>query len=110
VRFERVAGIVHRAQPAATLAALAEELSTMDPFALAALQTLAALAASLAVGLAAIEPDANAETLFAVANLEEDWQAEQWGWDADAETTRALRLAAFTAAARFAALARRQDG
>ena len=106
VRFERIAGIVHRAQPSATLAAIAGELRAMDAFALAALQTLAGLAASLVIGLAALEPDADPAALFAAANLEEDWQAEQWGWDAEAETARALRLAAFAAAASFAALAR----
>ena len=104
VRFERVAGIVHRAQPEATLAALQAQLQALDAFTLAALQTLASLAASLVVGLAALEPGADAEALFAAANLEEDWQAELWGWDHEAEARRARRLAEFVAAARFAGL------
>jgi chaperone required for assembly of F1-ATPase len=107
VRFERVAGILHRPQPAETLAAFGSHLETLDPFALAALQTLASLAASLTIGLAALDPEADAEALFAASNLEEDWQAEQWGWDAQAEATRARKLATFLAAARFAELARR---
>lgn len=106
VRFERVAGIVHRPQPAATIAALRARLGTLDPFALAALQTLASLAASLVIGLAAMQPGADGEALFAASNLEEDWQAEQWGWDHEAEVTRARKLATFVAATRFAALAR----
>ena len=106
VRFERVVGILHRAQPAETLATLRAHLATLDPFALAALQTLASIAASLVIGLAALEPGADSETLFAASNLEEDWQAEQWGWDWQAEETRARKLATFTAAARFAVLAR----
>lgn len=105
-RFERVAGIVHRPQPPATLAALRAGLETLDPFALAALQTLASLAASLVIGLAALEPGADDQALFAASNLEEDWQAEQWGWEYTAEEGRARRLATFLAAARFAALAR----
>jgi chaperone required for assembly of F1-ATPase len=106
VHFERAVGIVHRPQPAETLAALRARLETLDPFALAALQTLASLAASLVIGLAALEPGADGEALFAASNLEEDWQAEQWGWDWQAEAGRARRLATFTAAARFATLAR----
>ena len=106
VRFERVVGILHRAQPAETLAALRAHLETLDPFALAALQTLASIAASLTIGLAALEPGADAATLFTASNLEEDWQAEQWGWDWQAEGTRARKLATFVQAARFAVLAR----
>ena len=106
VRFERVVGILHRPQPAATLAAFRVHLESLDPFALAALQTLASLAASLTIGLAALEPDADSETLFAASNLEEDWQAEQWGWDYEAEATRKRKLATFVQAARFAVLAR----
>lgn len=106
VRFERIAGIIHRAQPHATLAALRAALESHDPFALAALQTLTSLAASLVVALAALEPQADAETLWAAANLEEDWQAEQWGEDAEAQALRARRLGEFTAAMRFARLAR----
>jgi len=106
VRFERIAGIIHRAQPKATLAALRAALESRDPFALAALQTLTSLAASLVVALAALEPEADAQTLWAAANLEEDWQAEQWGEDAEAQALRARRLREFSAAMRFAGLAR----
>ena len=106
VKFERVVGILHRPQPAATLAVFGSHLEILDPFALAALQTLASIAASLTIGLAALEPGADAEVLFAASNLEEDWQAEQWGWDYQAEETRARKLATFVQAARFAVLAR----
>lgn len=106
VRFERVAGIVHRAQPAGTLARLREHLEALDPFTLAALATLASLAASLTIALAALEPGADVEALWSAANLEEDWQAEQWGADTEAQALRARRFAQFESAARFAALAR----
>ena len=106
VRFERIAGIIHRAQPKATLAALRGTMEAHDPFTLAALQTLASLAASLVIALAALDAGAEAEVLWAAANLEEDWQAEQWGIDTEAQALRARRLAEFTAAMRFAGLAR----
>ena len=106
VHFERVSGIIHRPQPAATLKRLETLLSGQDAFALAAIRTLASLAASLVVALAAIAPQADAPALWDAANLEEDWQAELWGKDAEAEARRANRLASFLAAVRFAALVR----
>lgn len=102
VRFERVSGVGHRAQPPATLAALRAALEARDDFTLAALTTLASLAASLVTGLATLEPDANVDALFAASNAEEDWQATQWGWEEEAERVRSLRLAAFRLAAAFA--------
>lgn len=106
IRFERVSGIVHRPQPAETLARLERVVAAHGPFALAALQTLTSLAASLVVGLAALEPGAEPQALWDAANLEEDWQAELWGKDAEAEARRARRLRDFTAAMRFAELTR----
>jgi chaperone required for assembly of F1-ATPase len=106
IHFVRIGGIIHHPQPEATLARLTAVLAAQDAFTLAALQTLTSLAASLVLGLAALEPDADAGALWDAANLEEDWQAELWGKDAEALAHRARRLAAFKAAARFAALAR----
>ena len=106
VQFSRISGVIHRPQSAATLAQLERALAGHDHFTLAALTTLSALAASLTVALAALEPGANAETLWNAANLEEDWQANLWGSDAEAVQLRARRLAAFGAAQRFAQLVR----
>jgi len=105
VRFTRVAGVIHRPQPGEALVRLRAELETLDAFALAALRNTASLAASLTIGLAAIEPGADVDALWDAANLEEDWQAELWGKDAQAMDLRARRHAAFAAAARFARLA-----
>ena len=108
VRFERISGIIHRPQPSATLAAVRALLAAQDAFALAALNTLTTLAASLTIALTALENGADAESLWAIANLEEDWQAELWGQDWMAQERRANRLVVFGAAMRFAALARAQ--
>ena len=113
VHFERISGVIHRPQPPATLARMARALEAQDMFALAALHTLASLAASLVVALAAIAPNgigaADADMLWNAANLEEDWQAELWGKDAEAEALRARRLAEFAAAMHFAELAREAE-
>ncbi|MEL0251365.1 MAG: ATP12 family protein [Novosphingobium sp.] len=105
VQFLRVTGIIHKPQPVETLAALRDELEVLDAFQLAALRNTTSLAASLVLGLAALRPGADLEALWDAANLEEDWQAELWGKDAEAMERREKRSAAFAAAARFAGLA-----
>lgn len=106
VHFNRVSGIIHRPQPSETLKRLENVLAAHDAFTLAALNTLASLAASLTVALSAIEPQADIAALWDAAELEGDWQVEQWGEDFEAQARRERRLAAFAAAARFAELAR----
>jgi len=103
--FARIGGIMHQAQPAETLARLEELLGGLDAFALAALRNLAGLAASLVIGLSALD-GVSAEELWTAANLEEDWQAKRWGRDAEAEARREARRRVFVAAAQFAELAR----
>lgn len=110
IALPRVAGVGFAALESDTTKRLMAEVAAKDDFALAALQNLASLAASLVVGLAALDPDADEDALFAAANLEEDWQAQLWGWDSDALTRRTLRAAAFSLARRFALLANDADG
>lgn len=104
LRFVRTTGVLHAPQPAATAERLRAIVAAMSPLRLAAVQNLSALAASLVVALAALEPGADIDALFAAANLEEDWQAVQWGWDSDALARRDRRLAGFALAARLAQL------
>ena len=110
VHFERISGVIHRPQPPATLARMAVVLAAQPDFTLAALNTLASLAASLVIGLAAITPVADAASLWNAAELELDWQAEQWGKDAEAEALRARRFGVFAAAVRFAGLVHQSKG
>ena len=106
VQFTRVSGIVHKPQPPETLARLRDDLIQRDPFTLAALRMTASLSASLTIGMLALQPDADVSSLWDAASLEEEWQAELWGRDWEAEERRAGRAKAFMLAARFAALVR----
>lgn len=106
VQFVRISGVMHKPQPDATMVRLRRELEGLDAFSLAALRNTAGLAASLVIGLAALDPTADIDALWDAANLEEDWQVELWGKDYEAVELRALRAKAFAAAARFAGLAR----
>jgi chaperone required for assembly of F1-ATPase len=106
LRFERISGIIHRPQPAETLARMEDIVAGKDAFTLAALMNLSSLAASLVIALLALEAEADLDALWDAASLEETWQADLWGRDREAEERREKRRAGFMAAARFAALAR----
>ena len=106
VRMERVSGIMHRPLKPETVDRLRARLTALDPFQLASLETLTGLAASLCIGLAALESEADGDALWNASNLEENWQAERWGEDAEAAERRAHRREAFLAAMDFANAAR----
>lgn len=100
----RASGIIHKPQDPETLAALQQKLAALDPFTLASVQTMTSLAASLIVGLSALETaqQADALELWRAACLEEEWQADLWGRDHEAEERRAQREAGFLTAWEFA--------
>jgi chaperone required for assembly of F1-ATPase len=104
VAFVRVEGVMHAPQPAATLAAFAEEVARRDAFALVALHDLTALSGSLLLGLAVSEGELAAEDAWARSRIDEDFQTEQWGEDAEAAAVAAAKRGEFLAAARLDAL------
>ena len=103
VHFETVAGIVHRAQPAATLARLGDAVAALDAFRLAGLSPVVTITGSLVLALALIERAGDTETLWNAAHVDEDWQADLWGEDTLATQARANKRREFDAAAAFLA-------
>lgn len=99
-------GVMHAPQPPEALARLTAAVEARDAFRLTALHELTALAGSLVLGLAAEEGAADAWALWRASRVDEDWQAEQWGEDAEAADAAARKAADFAAAARLAALLR----
>jgi chaperone required for assembly of F1-ATPase len=107
IALVRISGVLHRPQPPAALAALRERLLSLDPFVLAGAEAMAKLAASLVTALAALDArEEDALALWQAACLEEEWQADLWGRDWEAEERRARREADFLRACAFARLAR----
>ncbi|MFL6857259.1 MAG: ATP12 family chaperone protein [Allosphingosinicella sp.] len=104
VALETTSGILHRAQPAETVARLADEVAARDPFRLAALSPLVTISGSLIVALALAEGEIGLEQAWAAANLDEIWQAEQWGEDPLAAAAIESRRREFDAAYRFLTL------
>lgn len=94
-------GVVHVAQPQASLDQIEKRLQGFDAFGLAALHVMTQLTGSallaLALGLGQLTP----EEAWAAAHVDEDWQIGQWGEDADAAARCAYRKRDFDAAARM---------
>jgi chaperone required for assembly of F1-ATPase len=104
VSFAVTAGIVHTPQPDETVARLAAATGTRDAFELAGLSPLVTVSGSLIIALALAEGAISLDAAWAAATLDEQWQAEHWGEDADATKALAGRRADFAAAARFLSL------
>jgi len=100
-------GIVHVAQPEASLTRIRGEMEGLDPFSLAALHVMTALTGSALLALAVLKGRLSPEEAWEAAHVDEDFQISQWGEDAEAATRRENRWRDFAAAARALALARK---
>jgi chaperone required for assembly of F1-ATPase len=106
IQFVLTTGIIHVAQPPATVAALRGAVAALDAWRLAALSPLVTMGGSLVVALAVEAAELDAGEGWAAVTLEELFQEERWGADADAVKARALKEQEWLAAARFAELLR----
>lgn len=106
VAFAVTQGIIPVPQPDETLARLEAAVVALDPFILTGLSTLVTLSGSLVCGLALVEGGQDRDAIWQAAEIDETWQVEQWGEDAEATARSAGRTADFATAAGFCALAR----
>ena len=104
VDFACAQGVIHVPQPKDTIAKLAHAVAILDPFRLAALSPLVTVGGSLIAALAVLEEAIPAESAWEAVSLDEQWQCEQWGVDAEAQDALDNRRADFLAAARFLTL------
>jgi chaperone required for assembly of F1-ATPase len=91
LRFERCSGVVHRDQPGETLARVRAESLRLDDFGLAGLAFGTALFGSAVLAIALNRGWLGAEAAFDLSRLDESFQEEKWGIDAEA-AERAERL------------------
>jgi chaperone required for assembly of F1-ATPase len=101
VDFCTTSGIVHVAQPEATVRRLAHAVGSLDPFRLAGLSPLVTIGGSLVAALAVAESQLSPQQAWDAVTIDEQWQAEQWGADAEAEAALEARRKDFFAAAKF---------
>jgi len=86
-----VTGIMPQPQPSEALAALHNAVATYDDLSLTGLAMAVQTSGSLIVGLALAEARINAEEAFVIAELDESYEIEQWGEDAEATRRRERR-------------------
>lgn len=94
-------GIVPIEQDPQALAALARRLEALTPFQLTASYDLVAITGSLVLALAVATGRLPAEEAWRLSRLDETWQSEQWGEDAEAAKAEEIRRQDFLSAARF---------
>jgi len=100
------AGIVPRPQPETSLAAYEAAVAAQDDMTLAALNLATAACGSLVLALALLEGRIDAEAAFTLSQLEETYEIERWGEDAEQTQRRAALREDIALAERFFALLR----
>ena len=91
-RFNLAEGIIHVEQPRETIAVLGSHLNQRaEPLRLAAIHLMTSLTGSALLALAVDFGELDAETAWAAGHVDEDWQIEHWGQDAEAVARRAAR-------------------
>jgi chaperone required for assembly of F1-ATPase len=97
-RFLQVEGVMYAEQPREAVAA-ARGAIPADAWRLGAVSSITALTGSALLALALARGAFDADTVWAAAHVDEDWQMALWGRDEMALERRAYRRAEFDAAA-----------
>ena len=101
VDFATCSGVMHVAQPEETVRKLGHAVASLDAFHLAGLSPLVTIGGSLVAALAVLEEMMPATEAWEAVSLDDRWQMEQWGADAEAEAALDARRRDFLAGARF---------
>lgn len=97
-------GVMPVTQPDYALAGIADALKELDAWGLAGAHTITTLTGSVLLALAHAKGELSADDLWQAAHVDEDWQIEQWGEDAEATERRHFRRGELNAASRLLAL------
>ena len=103
--FTTVNTITHKRQSPAALQALEARITSLDPFSLVAVHNLTTLTGSALLAAMTAAGKITAVAAWLAANVDDDWQIETWGKDAEASARRAGRLKEFSACVTFINLA-----
>ena len=101
VDFACQRGVMHLAQPEETVRKLGHAVAALDVFQLAGLSPLVTIGGSLIAALAVLEEMMPATEAWEAVSLDDRWQMEQWGADAEAEAALDLRRRDFLTGAQF---------
>jgi len=92
VELHPVEGVIHQPQPAASLLRTEKHAEALDDFSLAGLAHATALFGSAVLGFALQRGQLDGQAAFELSRLDEAFQEERWGVDAEA-AERSERLA-----------------
>jgi chaperone required for assembly of F1-ATPase len=106
-RFFLAEGVMPVAQLPETLDRVARHVDRLDPFRLGSVHVMMTLTGSALLALAVQHGSIDAESAWVRAHVDEDFQIEQWGEDAEASERRSRRKAEMDAAARLLTLLER---
>lgn len=98
-------GVVPVPQPVDAMAVFRAHVDGLSPWELTAISEFVTLTGSLVLGLAVME-DHGPETVWPLARIDEDWQAERWGADEEEAERIAGKRDAFLQAHRYLELLR----
>ncbi|MCV0397043.1 MAG: ATPase [Rhizobiaceae bacterium] len=99
-RFWLAEGVMHVEQPRESIGAIGIHLrQRSDPFRLAAIHVMTSLTGSAILSLAVESGALSVDDAWSAAHVDEDWNIEQWGEDAEATARRAARFRDMKAAA-----------
>ena len=101
VDFVTTQGVVRVDQPPGTVERLSHALDALDAFHLAGLSPLVTVGGSLVAALALAERAITPLQAWDAVSIDERWQIERWGADAEAEAAVENRRRDFLAAAKF---------
>ena len=87
--------------PPATVERLSHAVAALDAFHLAGLSPLVTIGGSVVAALAVVEQVITPQQAWDAVSIDERWQIEQWGADAEAELALDNRRRDFLAAAQF---------
>ena len=104
--FKVTEGVMPVQQNLLAVAKVASALCDADAMQIAPVHVLTTLTGSPLLVIAFLEGRLTADEVWAATHVDETWQEEQWGEDAEALERRAKRRAEFDAAVRFLTLAR----
>jgi chaperone required for assembly of F1-ATPase len=100
-RLRVTRGVMPVEQPADAVLALQRTLEALDTFALIATASAARASGSLVIALGLVSGRIGTEDAFNLSQLDENFQMERWGSDAEARVLRERVGAEFRAAAAF---------
>ncbi|EFO29216.1 ATP12 chaperone protein [Roseibium sp. TrichSKD4] len=96
--FVLIEGIIHKEQPEALLSSFRTRLDALSPLQLSALHTATTLTGSAVLAYALFEKRVTADEAWKAAFVEEDWNIERWGEDAESSQMRVYKRKEFDAA------------